>query len=107
TAAENGVYIFNGAASALTRAADMAAAAVLATGTAVSTEGGTTQANQIWHVTTPADGTWTVATTATTWSQLGGGAGVTSFQTRTGAVTLTKADVTGTGLAASDVRSEE
>lgn len=29
--------------------------------------------------------------------------GVSSFNTRTGAVTLTKADVTGTGLAASDV----
>lgn len=31
------------------------------------------------------------------------GDGVTSFNTRTGAVSLTKADVTGTGLAASDV----
>lgn len=46
------------------------------------------------------------------WSQLsaraivpggGGASGVSSFNTRTGAVTLTKADVTGTGLAAADV----
>lgn len=33
----------------------------------------------------------------------GGGSGVTSFNTRTGVVTLLKADVTGTGLAASDI----
>lgn len=33
----------------------------------------------------------------------GGVAGVASFNTRTGAVTLTKSDVTGTGLAAADV----
>lgn len=33
----------------------------------------------------------------------GGGAGVTSFNARAGAVTLTKADVTATGLAAADV----
>lgn len=35
--------------------------------------------------------------------QLPTGSGVTSFNTRSGAVTLSKADVTGTGLAASDV----
>lgn len=33
----------------------------------------------------------------------GGGSGVSSFNTRTGAVTLTKGDVTGTGVAAADV----
>lgn len=32
--------------------------------------------------------------------------GVTSFQTRTGAVTLSKADVTGTGLAAADIGAQ-
>lgn len=104
TATENGIYIFNGTGSALTRAADMAAAAVLKTGTAVSFEGGgSTQPNQVWHITTPSDGTWTVGTTATTWSVLGGATGVTTFNTRSGAVTLTKADVTATGLAAADV----
>jgi hypothetical protein len=104
TASENGIYVFNGTGSALTRAADMAAAKVLQTGSAVSTEGGgSTQPNQVWHITTPGTGTWTVGTTSTTWSQLGGGSGVTSFNTRTGAVTLSKADVTGTVLAASDV----
>lgn len=38
-----------------------------------------------------------------TWEAGGGSSGVSSFNTRTGAVTLSKADVTGTGLAASDV----
>lgn len=104
TASENGIYIFNGSGSALTRATDMAAGAVLNAGAAVSTEGaGTANANQVFHVTTPATGTWTVGTTTTTWSALGGASGVTTFNTRSGAVTLTKADVTGTGLAASDV----
>ena len=37
------------------------------------------------------------------WTALGSSAGVTSFNTRTGTVTLSKADVTGTGLAAADV----
>jgi len=36
----------------------------------------------------------------------GGGGGVTLFNTRAGSVTLTKADVTGTGLAASDVGAD-
>jgi hypothetical protein len=36
----------------------------------------------------------------------GGASGVSSFNTRSGAVTLTKADVTGTGLAASDVSAD-
>lgn len=103
-ASENGIYIFNGSASALTRATDMTAGKVLQTGSAVSTEaGGSTQPNQVWHITTPSTGTWTVGTTATTWSLLGGGTGVTTFNTRFGPVTLTKADVTGTGLAASDI----
>lgn len=42
----------------------------------------------------------------TAWTGLGysaSGGGVTSFQTRTGVVTLSKSDVTGTGLAAADV----
>lgn len=104
TGTENGIYVFNGTGSALTRATDMSAGAVLKTGSAVSTEGGgSTQANQVWHITTPSDGTYTVGTTSTTWSLLGGGTGVTSFNTRAGAVTLTKADVTGTGLTYSDV----
>lgn len=36
----------------------------------------------------------------------GGGAGVSSFNSRTGAVSLSKADVTGTGLAAADVSAD-
>lgn len=38
-----------------------------------------------------------------TWEAGGGSSGVSSFNTRTGAVTLSKTDVTATGLAASDV----
>lgn len=41
-----------------------------------------------------------------TWEAGGGSSGVSSFNTRTGAVTLSKTDVTATGLAASDVGAD-
>jgi hypothetical protein len=47
--------------------------------------------------------TWTAD--AANWTQIGG-AGVSSFNTRTGAVALTKADVIGTGVAAADFGAE-
>jgi len=43
------------------------------------------------------------AIASTTYGPAASGGGVTSFNTRTGAVALAKADVTGTGLAAADV----
>jgi hypothetical protein len=43
------------------------------------------------------DGIW-YSPNGTSWTQIGGSAGVASFNGRTGAVTLTDSDVTGTGL---------
>ena len=48
----------------------------------------------------------TAAGTPGTWTSIGSGSGVTSFNTRTGAVTLSKADVTGTGLTYTDVGAD-
>ena len=45
----------------------------------------------------------TTAGTPGTWTSVGSGSGVSTFNTRSGAVTLSKADVTGTGLTYSDV----
>ena len=53
------------------------------------------------HPTSATTGTWGCDATLTDYEAVGGG--VTTFNTRTGTVTLTKADVTGTGLGASDV----
>lgn len=49
------------------------------------------------------DNTTKLATTAFVIANATGATGVTSFNTRTGTVTLTKADVTGTSLAATDL----
>src|SRR5208283_497039 len=49
----------------------------------------------------------TVAGSPGTWTQVGAGSGVSSFNTRTGAVSLSKSDVTGTGLIWSDVTAAE
>ena len=58
----------------------------------------------------PTNQEWWVCTTGgvvDTWVVMSGsGGGVSSFNTRTGAVTLTKADVTGTGLTYSDVGAD-
>lgn len=104
TSSEKGIYVFTSAGSALTRATDMAAAAVLKTGTAVSVEGGgTANPNTVWHVTTPSDTTWTVGTTSTTWSQLGGtsvtaGNGISISGGAITAVPTTGITVTGSGI---------
>ena len=66
---ENGIYIFNGAASALTRAPDATTGAQLA-GAAVFVEEGSTYANSAWVQTTDPV---TVGTSNIVWSQFSGG----------------------------------
>lgn len=73
--AENGIYVFNGSASALTRALDMDAWAEVP-GSHVAVEEGTTQADSIWLSTANQGGT--LATTAITWSQVGVSSGLSS-----------------------------
>ncbi len=71
TGSENGIYVWNGAAAAMTRAADADTGSELADGTAVFVGEGTTQANTAWLQT--ANNPVTIGTTATTWVQFGGG----------------------------------
>ncbi|MBF6277071.1 head decoration protein [Nocardia nova] len=71
TGSENGIYVWNGAAVAMTRATDADSGTELADGTAVFVGEGTTQANTAWVQT--ANNPVTIGTTATTWSQFGGG----------------------------------
>lgn len=69
--AENGIYVFNGAASPLTRATDADSGTDLADGSAVFVGEGTTNANTAWVQTT--NNPIVIGTTATTWAQFGGG----------------------------------
>lgn len=68
--AENGIYTVN-ASGAPTRAVDADNGTELSSGTAVTVMEGTANADKAFMITT--DGTITIGTTATTWSQLGGG----------------------------------
>lgn len=65
--AENGIYVFNGSGSALTRATDFDAWAEIPGGV-VTVEEGTTNADTIWLSTANAGGT--LGTTAITWFQI-------------------------------------
>jgi hypothetical protein len=67
TASQNGIYVWTGAAAALTRTAD-AVQGTLTADAAVFVEEGT-QADTQWRLTT--DGIITVDTTAQTWAQIG------------------------------------
>jgi len=71
TGSENGIYVFNGSASALTRATDADDGTELNAGAAVFITGGTVNNDTAWIQTTT--GTVTIGTTATTWTQFGGG----------------------------------
>lgn len=74
TPAQNGLWVWNGAATAMTRTGDADASGELAPGTAVSVTEGTTNGDEVWMITS--DAAITVGTTSQTWGQLGGG-GVT------------------------------
>lgn len=72
--AENGVYVWNGAASALTRATDLNSEAGLRSAVVPVTEG-TANKDTLWIQTT--DGAIVVGTTAIAWTPLPGGTGAT------------------------------
>ena len=76
--AENGIYTVN-ASGAPTRAVDADTGTELRSGTTVSVSEGTTNGDKAWMITT--DGTIVIGTTATTWSQLGGGTSPTAGNT--------------------------
>ena len=70
TASQNGIYVFNGAASALTRATDADADAEVTAGMFVFVEEGTVNADQGFVLTT--DGTITVGSTSLSFTQFSG-----------------------------------
>ena len=70
TASENGIYVFNGAASALTRATDADSSAEVTAGLFTFVEEGTVNADSGFVLTT--DGTITVGSTALAFAQFSG-----------------------------------
>lgn len=70
TTSENGIWVFNGAGSALTRPADADNAGDLSGGSSVYVEQGTANADSIWAITT--DGPITPGTTNHVWTQTSG-----------------------------------
>lgn len=74
TGSQNGLWIFNGAASAMTRPTDFDSDADASGAAIMITEG--TSASQQWVLTT--DSPITVGTTSLTWVQFGGGASYTA-----------------------------
>lgn len=81
TGSQNGIWTFNGSASALTRPSDYAAASVQRKGLLVSTGSGTTYPAAIWLLGTD---NVTVDTTTSTWTQFssGGGSGALTLITK-------------------------
>ena len=75
TATENGVYVWNGASSALTRASD-GATGTLNAGAAFYVDEGTVNADSAWTVTT--DDPITVGTTAVAFAKFGVGVAYTA-----------------------------
>ena len=71
TASQNGIWLWNGAAVAMTRAVDADGSGELAPGTAVTVTEGTVGGDKVYMVTS--DSAITVGTTSQTWGQLGGG----------------------------------
>ncbi|MGI5216256.1 hypothetical protein [Nocardia sp. CA-290969] len=71
--AENGIYVWNGAAVAMTRASDADTGEELADGTAIWVGQGSTQENTQWVQT--ANDPIVVGTTALVWTQFGSGGG--------------------------------
>lgn len=69
TGSQNGIYVWNGAASAMTRATDCDADAEVTAGLTTFVSEGTANANQLYALTT--DAPITVGTTALTFTQIG------------------------------------
>lgn len=76
TASQNGLWVWNGAAAAMTRASDADATGELAPGTAVTVTEGTVNGDKVYMVTS--DSAITVGTTSQTWGTLGGGTAYTA-----------------------------
>jgi hypothetical protein len=75
TASQNGIYIFNGSSSAMTRATDFDSDAEVTSGAFVFVETGTNYADTGWVLST--DGTITVGTTSLTFIQFSGAGSIT------------------------------
>lgn len=75
TPSQNGIWVWNGAAAAMTRPADFATGAVEHPGASVFVEGGATGLNTTWTMNTTAD--VTVDTNNQTWTQSGGAGSLT------------------------------
>lgn len=75
TGSENGIWVWNGAAAAMTRATDANTGTVLTPGATVAVEAGTVDADTRWTLTT--DGAITVGTTTQTWTKDATGGGST------------------------------
>lgn len=75
TASQNGLWVWSGAAAALTRAADADTAGELAPGTAVTVTEGTVNGDKAFLIVS--DAAITIGTTGQTWGQLGGGTAYT------------------------------
>ena len=73
TGSQNGIYVWNGAASAATRAVDADSSAEVTSGMAVTVTEGTVNADRVYVLTT--NDPITLATTSLAFSQLGGGGG--------------------------------
>jgi phage-related tail fiber protein len=69
TGSENGIYVFNGSAVAMTRATDADAAAEVTAGMSTVVEEGTANADTFWYLTT--NNPITVGTTSLTFAKLG------------------------------------
>lgn len=76
TGSQNGIYDFNGAASALTRSVDADSSEEVKPGTQVFVSEGTANGNTTWQITT--DGPIVLGTTSLTWAQTGAGATYTA-----------------------------
>lgn len=71
TASQNGIWVWNGVAAALTRALDADNGTELAPGTAATVLEGTVNADKVYLITS--DAAITIGTTSHSWGQLGGG----------------------------------
>jgi hypothetical protein len=69
TTSQNGVWVWNGSSSALSRPTDYAAASVAQLGDSVYVDQGTANSGAVITLVGPTSGTITVDTTGTTWSQ--------------------------------------
>lgn len=70
TPSQNGVWVWNGAASSLTRPADFASALVLTIGKTIRVENGTVYGNTTWALNASTGSPITVDTTSQTWTGL-------------------------------------